>query len=111
MKIILGKFLRSLTIPTVVALAANFFLPLPILARDQQQVINGLSYPTSAERFFKEGRIKFDREIEILLQKRLTAAENILKAINERRIQEELLTEEMGRRSPSDNKKNAPHLK
>ncbi len=111
MKIIINKFVCSFTIPTVVALAANFFWSSPILARDQPQVINGLSYPTGAERFFKEGRIKFDREIEILLQKRLTAAGNILKAINEKRIQEELLNEEMGQRSPNDNKNPAQNLK
>lgn len=42
-------------------------------------LINGLFAPNSSELFFREGREKFDREIDYLLDRRLTVSDDLLK--------------------------------
>ncbi|NES85795.1 MAG: hypothetical protein F6K10_32830 [Moorea sp. SIO2B7] len=50
-----------------------------------QQTINGLFYPTSAQRFFAEGISIYDREVERFLHRQHFSGEDILE------ISEELL--------------------
>ena len=43
-----------------------------------QQIINGLSYPTSAQRFFEEGQRQLNQEIQELSKQERLSAEKLL---------------------------------
>lgn len=43
-----------------------------------QQVINGLSYPTSSQRFFEAGQHQFEEEIERLIEGKYPPSESLL---------------------------------
>lgn len=43
-----------------------------------QQVINGLSYPTSSQRFFEAGQQQFERELDNLVQGKYLPSESLL---------------------------------
>ncbi len=60
------------------------------LAQNPQSVINGMSTPTAAQRFFEEGDEMMEREIDILVHPDIYSHENILemKGINPQNIQE-----------------------
>lgn len=47
-------------------------------AQNTQSVLNGLFTPTSADRFFEEGRRDMERQIEILVHPELYSREDIL---------------------------------
>ncbi|WP_139253610.1 hypothetical protein [Hydrococcus rivularis] len=48
-----------------------------------QQIINGLSYPNSSQRFFEQGQRKFETEIKNLLERKYTRSESLLKIPDE----------------------------
>jgi hypothetical protein len=58
---------------------------------ETQQIINGLSYPNSSQRFFEEGQRKFEKEIDALTQEEFPATESILQ-IDEDLLQQRQLS-------------------
>ncbi|MBF2019266.1 MAG: hypothetical protein IGR93_03885 [Hydrococcus sp. C42_A2020_068] len=48
-----------------------------------QQIINGLSYPNSSQRFFEQGQRKFETEIKNLLERKYSPSESLLKIPDE----------------------------
>jgi hypothetical protein len=48
-----------------------------------QQVINGLSYPNSSQRFFEQGQRQFETEIDNLLRGKYPPSESLLKIPDE----------------------------
>lgn len=44
----------------------------------QQQVLNGLHYPTSSQQFFERGRRTLEQEIQLILQRLRSSPETIL---------------------------------
>ena len=59
-----------------------------------QDVINGLFYPRSSQRFFEQGRSIFEREIQIFFYRQHLSLENILKTSDQLLQQNELLRQE-----------------
>lgn len=72
---------------TAVALAATaLLLGLALKARADsppQHIINGLSYPTSAQRFFEEGQRQLNQEIQNLSKQERLSAEKLLQISDE----------------------------
>ena len=48
-----------------------------------QSIINGLSYPTSAQRFFEEGQRQLNQEIQNLSEQKRLSAEKLLEISDE----------------------------
>jgi hypothetical protein len=64
---------------TIIPLATGFifFLVVPVRAKDSQQVINATLHQQEND-FFKQGREKIEREIQLLLQRSHSFPENVL---------------------------------
>ena len=102
MKITLHKIFSCFTTATVLALPIIFLPSLPAGAIEvPQRVTNGL-YRSSAEDFFREGQRKFEREIPIITERRLSTPENILEISDDLRVEERLSPLEMRNRSPQN---------
>lgn len=77
------KILKKIT-PATLTLVTLAGLSNPASAIEiPHSVINGLYYPTGSQQFFNQGRQQFEKEIEILLKKRLSSPENLLKIPSE----------------------------
>ncbi|NEP62392.1 MAG: hypothetical protein F6K31_36585 [Symploca sp. SIO2G7] len=44
----------------------------------KQQVLNGLHYPTSSQQFFERGKLTFEQEIQLMLQRLQSSPETLL---------------------------------
>ncbi|MCU0533534.1 MAG: hypothetical protein MUD14_06530 [Hydrococcus sp. Prado102] len=92
---LLSKIVFSITSTTLIFAIAPDVNAQRILSPAQtQQVINGLSYPTSSQRFFEAGQHNFEREIDSLSQGEFPPPKSILQ------IDEKLL--QQGEISPRD---------
>ena len=101
MKVALKKILPSLATTTLLSLTSVLIVSLPTLAiAIPGRVTNGL-YRSSSEEFFQQGRRQLDREIKIILERRLTEPENLLE------ISDELLQQQ--ERSPLENYNISPN--
>lgn len=99
MKIIQNQILTTIATGTVLAFPIVLLVSLPTRAIDiPQRVTNGL-FRSSAEDFFREGRRQFEREIEILQDRRLDSENPILNT-DDVRTQEQLSPLEMRNNSP-----------
>lgn len=107
MKINLDKIVASAATATLLALPIASVVSLSASAIEvPQRVINGL-YRTSAEDFFREGQRKFEREIQLLQDRRLASEEPILNVSDEVRVQDRLSPLELRNLSPrEDNRRN-----
>jgi hypothetical protein len=88
----LALFLTSATL--IVAIAPDVEAQRILSPAQTQQVINGLSYPTSSQRFFEAGQRNFEREIDSLSKGEFPPPKSILQ------IDENLL--KRGEISPRD---------
>ncbi|MCL1467529.1 hypothetical protein [Argonema galeatum] len=105
MKITLNKICRSVATATVLAFPIVLLASVQARAIDiPQRVTNGL-FRSSSEDFFREGRRQFEREVQILQDRRLSSEEPILKT-DDVRIQEQLSPLEMRNISPGGVDKN-----
>ena len=71
---------------TIAFTATALLLGLPLKARADsppQYIINGLSYPTSAQRFFEEGQRQLNQEIQNLSKQERLSAEKLLQISDE----------------------------
>ena len=71
---------------TIALTATALLLGLACKARADsppQQIINGLSYPTSAQRFFEEGQRQLNQEIQDLSEQKRLSAEKLLQISDE----------------------------
>jgi hypothetical protein len=59
-------------------------------AQQFDSIQGALAYPTSAERFFQEGRDKFDEEVKNIIEKRLVFSETLLQVREKLQIQKNL---------------------
>lgn len=59
-------------------------------AQQIQSIQGALAYPTSAERFFKEGREKLNEEVKNIIEKRLVSPETLLHVREKLQIQKDL---------------------
>ena len=107
MKINLDKIFASVATATMLALPIVSVASLSASAIEvPQRVINGL-YRTSAEDFFREGQRKFEREIQLLQDRRLASEEPILNVSDEMQVQDRLSPLELRNLSPrDDNRRN-----
>lgn len=105
MKLTVDKIFPRIGTATLLALSVMSVASLPASAIEvPQRVINGL-YRTSAEDFFREGHRRFEREIQILQQRRLASEQPILDVSEQQRIQEQLSPLEMRNLSPGNNQR------
>lgn len=99
MKITLNKICPSVATATMLAFPIVLLVSVQARAIDiPQRVTNGL-FRSSSEDFFREGRRQFEREVQILQDRRLSSEEPILKR-DDVRIQEQLSPLEMRNNSP-----------
>ena len=71
---------------TIAFTAMALLLGLPLKARADsptQYIINGLSYPTSAQRFFEQGQRQLNQEIQNLSEQERLSAEKLLEISDE----------------------------
>ena len=105
MKITLNKICRSVATATVLAFPIVLLASVQARAIDiPQRVTNGL-FRSSSEDFFREGRRQFEREVQILQDRRFSSEEPILKR-DDVQIQEQLSPLEMRNNSPGSVDKN-----
>lgn len=99
MKIIQNQIFATIATATALAFPIVLLVTLPTRAIDiPQRVTNGL-FRSSSEDFFREGRRQFEREIQILQDRRLDSENPILNT-DDVRTQEQLSPLEMRNNSP-----------
>lgn len=77
------KLLKKITPATLTLVTlAGLFKPASAI-EIPHSVLNGLYYPTGSQQFFNQGRQQFEKEIDILLKKRLSSPEKLLKIPSE----------------------------
>jgi hypothetical protein len=59
-------------------------------AQQFDSIQGALAYPTSAERFFQEGREKLDEEVKNIIEKPLVSPETLLQIREKLQLQEDL---------------------
>ncbi|MGK7875876.1 MAG: hypothetical protein AB4426_22030 [Xenococcaceae cyanobacterium] len=75
----------------------------PVIPTSQaQQVFNGLFTPTSSQLFFEEGMLRFEREVQIMLDRQHYSPDRILQISDDLVRQEELLPLENPQVLPND---------
>lgn len=97
-----AKIALSITSATLIfAIAPNANAQRVLSPSQTQQVINGLSYPTSSQRFFEAGQRNFETEIDSLSEGEFPPPKSILQ------IDENLL--KRGEISPRDRLQGLPN--
>ena len=91
---------RFLLLPAVMLLSGV----VPALQAEElpNQLSNDLQYPTNSQRFFEEGKSKFEQEIQNLIEKQPASPDSLLQIDRDLPIQERLSPLEIPNILPSD---------